>query len=261
VVELVDVLDLYDHDERFVATHPDLRREELPHLVRHVDLAGRTGVVLFSRLSSETADQAIEEQVAYFASLEQDFEWKAYAHDQPPDLVERLASHGFEIDEIEAIMVLDPARSSPVLAPDRPDIAIQRVQRPDKLRDVGSIRQRVYGDDTANRLNGLANEMEQSPNSISIYVAYLNAEPAACGWIRFPTNRAFASLWGGSTVPELRSRGLYRAVLDARIQEARARGTRYLTVDARSMSRPILERAGFQTLTHATACTWSAHGA
>jgi GNAT superfamily N-acetyltransferase len=103
--------------------------------------------------------------------------------------------------------------------------------------------------------------MEQSPNSISIYVAYLNAEPAACGWIRFPTNRAFASLWGGSTVPELRSRGLYRAVLDARIQEARARGTRYLTVDARSMSRPILERAGFQTLTHATACTWSAHGA
>ena len=73
---------------------------------------------------------------------------------------------------------------------------------------------------------------------------------------RFPAHSAFASLWGGSTLPELRGRGLYTGLLAARLQEARARGARYLTVDAGPMSRPILERRGFRLLTHATACTW-----
>jgi GNAT superfamily N-acetyltransferase len=87
-------------------------------------------------------------------------------------------------------------------------------------------------------------------------VAYVQNVAAACAWIRFPPGSPFASLWGGATLPELRNRGLYTALLAARVQEARARGWRYLTIDAGHMSRPIVEKRGFRLLTYATACNW-----
>jgi GNAT superfamily N-acetyltransferase len=248
-----DLLALYDHDERFSATSPDVRREELPHLVRQVDLLGDTGCVIYWRGLPQRVDAAIDEQVAYFRSLAQAFEWKAYAHDDPPDLVQRLAAHGFDVDETEAILVLDlPDAPAELLTP-HPNV--KRVHQVDQLRDVSAVKQLVErGDQVVERL---AHEMEQAPDSLSVYVAYAeNNVPGACGWIRFPETSAFASLWGGSTVPELRNRGLYTALLAARVQEARGRGWRYLTVDAGHMSRPILEKRGFRLLTYATACTW-----
>jgi GNAT superfamily N-acetyltransferase len=248
----MDLLARYDADERFAATYADTRREELPTLVRHVDLLGTSSIVLYSRLSSTTADATIQEQLAYFNSLGHDLEWKAYAHDQPPDLVERLACHGFAIDEREAILVLDLALSQPMSGS---SARVRRIIRRDELRDVAAIRQRVYATGNVDRL---AYELEHTPNGISIYVADHDGDPAACAWIRFPTSSAFASLWGGSTAPELRNRGLYTDLLNARVQEAHRREFRYLTVDARSTSRPILEKRGFQLLTFATACTWSA---
>ena len=38
----------------------------------------------------------------------------------------------------------------------------------------------------------------------------------------------------------------------------RARDVPYLTIDAGEMSRPIVARHGFQTITTATACEWPA---
>ena len=42
-----ELLALYDQQERYSATEVGLRREELPHLVRHVDLLGRSGSVIY----------------------------------------------------------------------------------------------------------------------------------------------------------------------------------------------------------------------
>jgi GNAT superfamily N-acetyltransferase len=248
-----DLLALYDQHERFAATYPDTRREELSQLVRHVDLVGNSGTVIFSRLSPETVDTAITEQCAYFRSLGQEFEWKAFAHDQPPDLIQRLAAHGFDLDETEAVMVLD--LNDPPAALLGPTAAASRLNRPDELRDVSAIKQRTSDDDMVARL---AFEMEHAPDYLSVYVAYVENVAAACAWIRFPPGSPFASLWGGATLPELRNRGLYTALLAARVQEARARGWRYLTIDAGHMSRPIVEKRGFRLLTYATACNW--HG-
>jgi len=157
------------------------------------------------------------------------------------------------VDESEAILVLD-VRAAPaaLLAP---AANVRRLRQIDELRDAAAVRRRVRGDDGIERL---AYEMAHAPDYLSVYVAYADNVPAACGWIRFPQASAFASLWGGSTVPELRNRGLYTALLAARVQEARARGWRYLTIDAGPMSRPIVEKRGFRLLTYATACTW--HG-
>jgi GNAT superfamily N-acetyltransferase len=53
-------------------------------------------------------------------------------------------------------------------------------------------------------------------------------------------------LAGGATLPEARGLGCYRALVRARWDFAVARGTPALVVHAQEMSRPILERCGFE---------------
>jgi GNAT superfamily N-acetyltransferase len=57
-------------------------------------------------------------------------------------------------------------------------------------------------------------------------------------------------LYGGATAPHARGRGGYRALLHARWDEAVTRGTPALITQGGSMSRPILERAGFEPVGH-----------
>ncbi len=84
--------------------------------------------------------------------------------------------------------------------------------------------------------------------SLEVYVAYADGAPVAAGRLEMAPGKAFAGLYGGGTAPAHRGRGIYRALVAARAAEARSRGYRYLTVDARETSRPILERLGFKRL-------------
>src|ERR1700733_14483840 len=63
--------------------------------------------VSWSDLDAGTADAAIAEQVAYFAGRGEQFEWKTYGYDQPPDLGERLLAAGFVAEDAEALMVAE----------------------------------------------------------------------------------------------------------------------------------------------------------
>jgi GNAT superfamily N-acetyltransferase len=63
----------------------------------------------------------------------------------------------------------------------------------------------------------------------------------------FPGPRGLL-LDGGATRPDARGRGAYRALIAARWEEAVARGTPALVVQAQETSRPILERCGFEAV-------------
>jgi hypothetical protein len=76
------------------------------------------------------------------------------------------------------------------------------------------------------------------------FAAWLDGRIAATGKAVY--TRAGGYLLGGSTAPWARGRGAYRAVVRARWDEAVRRGTPALVVGAGSMSRPILERLGFE---------------
>ncbi len=54
------------------------------------------------------------------------------------------------------------------------------------------------------------------------------------------------NLFGGGVLAEARGRGVYRALVNARWKLAVERGTPALTVQAGRMSRPVLERLGFE---------------
>jgi hypothetical protein len=77
-----------------------------------------------------------------------------------------------------------------------------------------------------------------------IFAAWLDGRMASVG--RAIYTRAGGYLMGGSTASWARGRGGYRAVVRARWDEAVRRGTPVLAVGAGPMSRPILERLGFE---------------
>ena len=66
----------------------------------------------------------------------------------------------------------------------------------------------------------------------------------------------FAGIWGGSTLPEWRGQGIYRALTAARARAALAEGVRYINSDCTAMSRPILERSGLVAVTTTTPYVW-----
>jgi GNAT superfamily N-acetyltransferase len=54
------------------------------------------------------------------------------------------------------------------------------------------------------------------------------------------------NLFGGAVLSDARGRGVYRALIRARWDDAKHHGTPALTVQAGRMSRPVLERLGFE---------------
>ena len=252
-----DVLVLYDKEERRDVEQPGIRREVTPFVVRQVDLLGRRSTIVYSRLDAAQADGVIRGEVAYFDDLGHDFEWKLYAHDTPATLGELLVAHSFEAEDPEAIMVLD-LTSVPDTVHRSPQHHVRRILDPGGLREVLAVSQAVWKEDLSELGARLALELRAEPCELAVYVAYVDDAPACCGWLRYDPRSQFASLWGGSTLPSYRGRGLYTALLAVRAEEARRRGARFLTVDAGEMSRPIVAALGFVQLTTARAYMW--HG-
>jgi hypothetical protein len=252
-----EILACYDREQRFEAEDPAMLREVSGPVIRLVSRHDKRSCVIHSRLTSENVESAIRDQIDYFNALGHSFEWKVFSHDTPTDLKERLMERGFELEETEAILALDLNELPEKLAqPVRCDV--RRVTDAHGLCDVAAVRKAVWGEDTEGMGERLARELREQPERTRIYVAYVSGAPVCAGRLNLDPKSQFASLWGGSTIPGFRQRGLYTALVAVRAHEAKQRGARFLTVDARPMSRPILERIGFKLLTFANALNWRA---
>ena len=252
------ILALYDEEQRMSIEYPGLRREATEHAVRHVDLLGTDSVIVYSNLDANNADRVIQDQLSHFEKLGHDFEWKYYEHDSPPDLKHRLASSGFEVGEAESIVALDLQYMPETLT--RPAIHdVRRITDVKQLDEVMIIQKEVFQtDEDSLTRRQIEHEMQTVPDSISVYVVYVDEQLVASAWIRFTPASQFASLWAGATLADFRRKGIYTALLAVRAQEALKRGKRFLTVDAGPMSLPILKKLGFQLLTVSYPCQWRA---
>jgi hypothetical protein len=78
------------------------------------------------------------------------------------------------------------------------------------------------------------------------YLGFYDGKPVAMARAFFLDGAAL--LLGGATLPKFRGRGVYLALVHARWRDAVERDTPRLVVQAGPMSRPILERVGFQEI-------------
>lgn len=247
------ILALYDQDRKGISLF-GMQREETSHLVRHISPSGE-GVIIYSKLNSTNVEEVIQEQIAHFESRGRDFSWVVFQHDTPANLKDLLLAHGFQSEEPEAIMVLDIEDFSPALVK-LINYDVQRISDPDKIDDVLKIRQQVWQSDYSSMAQSLTKRLIEDPESLGLYVAYVDGKPVSTAQISFYQKGHFAGLVQAATLTDYRGRGLYTTLLATRIQEAKRRGIRFVDADASPMSRPILEKLGFQWLTESYSCEW-----
>ena len=226
-------------------------------LTRTIPARGRGWIEYrdLGELSVEELDALIARQVARFAELGRRGEWKLHTHDRPAFLAERLEAAGFVPEELETVVVAEIAllpRSEPPRG-----VTLREVHERADLDRIAAMEKAVWGDDHRWLAEMLEDERAADPDALAILVAEAGEEVVSAGWIRFPSGTEFGTLWGGSTLPEWRGRGIYRSLVSRRAELAAARGCRWLQVDASDDSRPILERLGFVAVTQTRPYVWS----
>lgn len=207
-------------------------------------------------LEGPALDELIARCVAAYADRGEEFEWKTYAHDEPADLPERLRAAGFVPEERETVLIAEVAAiaGEPVL----PDgIVLREVTARADFDRIAEMERVVWNEARGWLSEMLDGERSADPDSLTVLVVEADGQVVCAGWIRYARGTDFATLWGGSTLPEWRRRGIYRATVAYRANLAAARGLRYLGVDASDDSRPILERLGFTAVTTTTPYIWS----
>jgi hypothetical protein len=111
--------------------------------------------------------------------------------------------------------------------------------------EIALSAEQFTGDARARRREEAEANYERRKSGPSMeWLASIGGEPIAHARA-FPGPRGLL-LDGGATAPSARGRGAYRALVGARWNEAVGRGTPALVVQAGGMSRPILERCGFE---------------
>ena len=117
---------------------------------------------------------------------------------------------------------------------------------------LAQVHEEVFGADHERLGRKLGAQLADAPETVAAVVAMAGTRAVCAARVELHPGTAFASLWGGGTLPSFRGRGIYRAIVAYRARLAAARGFRYVEVDALPASRVILERLGFAQLTTTT---------
>jgi hypothetical protein len=165
--------------------------------------------------------------------------WEVGTHARPVDLVERLLAVGLVDDEPTALAVGMVLSEPPAPAP--ADVEVRRVETDGEFFEAERIAAIAFGAPEEPR----PRRYVRDPNN-TIYLAYVDGRAVARASAAF--GERGATLFGGSTLPEGRGRGAYRALVAARWDDAVARGIPLLVTQAGPMSRPILARLGFRAV-------------
>ncbi|MCI4323327.1 MAG: GNAT family N-acetyltransferase [Thermoplasmata archaeon] len=240
---------------RMLAQYDAEMRHEPPPIPRHrilqeegrVVLLGEHRTMIWGDIDSARAASVVARWAADSRAGGRELEWKIYGHDRAAGLPAILEAEGFVPQPLEILMAFDLRGPGASLLPPA-GVEIRRAVDRTAVDDAAAVEALVSGGDGAQVRELMAGRWKDP--EIALLVAYRGPVPVASGRVDLPLSRRFASLWGGSTVPAERGKGIYQTLVAARAEIARARGFETLTVDARDdTSRPILERLGFVPLT------------
>lgn len=222
--------------------------QRFAHLVRYKALdPGTDGLVAFARLAPRKETAQIQAEIDYFRALGQNFEWKIYDFDCPPNLRGLLESRCFAEGDREFFMVL-PLSGARVEIERNASFEIRRVQDDKGVRDVLEVQEQVWQQDLSWVGTQLMRRLRANPNGLSLHCAYDGNRPIGSGWTEFPTGSRFPELHGGAVLEPYRGRGVYLTLYRRRLAEVLRRTYSFVTVDASAMSQPILEKLGFQRI-------------
>jgi len=198
-------------------------------------------------------DAVIARQRDFFAGLGLRVEWKTYDYDEPADLGERLLRAGFVKEDDEALIL---GEAAPLAAQDLdlPDGVVVRAADSDEdFVRMAEMLELVWDEPQSWVVESLLPRWRTDPSSMDVVVVEESRTgPVLCAARAEYDESGFSGLWGGSTLPEWRGRGLYRATLLHRARLGLARGKDHVRVDASPDSEPILRRLGLHRVATTT---------
>ena len=214
-------------------------------------LTGGFNYVSAWELTTETMGAVVAKQAARFRSRGEELMWRIYDHDGPAGLAACLSGAGFEPDPPGSLMFFDLADE--LTGPSAGDAQVRRVRTLEDLDGFIRAGGKAFGQEEPWQCEAFAQRLDD-PDTV-LFVAWVGREAVASARLEMAAGRSFGLLFGGGVAPDHRGQGLYRALVAARVVEARRRGLAYLSVEARDTSRPILERLGFVPVCRET--TWT----
>jgi len=135
-----------------------------------------------------------------------------------------------------------------------PEIVVRQAVELEDFLAIGALAEAMLGlsaEDQAGFVESLERRyrlQQEGRATMTGYLALLDGR--VVGEAQAMLTTTGTNLSGSSVLPDVRGRGVYRALVAARWDQAVGRGRPALTVQAGSMSRPILERLGFVTVSH-----------
>lgn len=243
------IFEEYAHARRAVRV-PGYTLQAADDVTRHLPQGAEDEALIWlARFTFSNADRRIGEELELLRQRGWQAEWKVQEFDEPPDLKARLEAHGLANHHVEALMVLDVARTARRSFRDVRDVSVKEAS-PDELDDIVALGEEVW----KCRMPWLGHSLREMTHPLrgtaKVFCARTHERVVGSGWIEFHDGSRFAQLCGGSLLAAYRGRGLYSRLFERRLEEARMRGVPYVAVDAAPMSRPILERRGFRFVCH-----------
>jgi hypothetical protein len=160
----------------------------------------------------------------------------------PAGLVEALVARRVRRDKDPYAVALVLTREPP---PPREGLVARQIETYEEYLDANAVQWEAFG--------ASSKEIEEAKTLLPTmfregvnlrHAVWLDGE-VVCTGTSAPTEHGLL-LYGGATAERARGQGAYRALIRARWDDAVARGTPALITQGGSMSRPILERLGFE---------------
>ncbi len=163
---------------------------------------------------------------------------------EPSDLFERLEALGFREPADRATWLY--AMASVTAPPEAPGIEVRVVATFDDYLAAAQVGWDAFGfsEERRERERPHLRRMFEAGGP-SAFLAFLDGEPVGVGRSVYSDRGVF--LIGGAVLEHARGRGVYRALVKARFDDAVRRGTPGMIVEAMpDTSYPILKRIGFE---------------
>jgi hypothetical protein len=239
--------ELAEYPNSFGPLGPKDARIETDRFTLCMSAARQWNTVQRQRFRADEVDDVLEQVRSLLRARGRDrTQWEVGSRAEPPELVDLLLERGLVRDT-------DPYAVALVLTAEPPPgphgIVARRVESLEEFAAANEVQWEAFGmteDDVAESRATLSERWRDTPNLM--HAAWVEGE-LVCAGVSAPTSHGLL-LYGGATLPRARGLGAYRALLRARWDDAVARGTPALITQAGSMSRPILERLGFEAVGH-----------
>ena len=204
------------------------------------------------RCLAEEADEVIREARAAIAPWHVAVMWQLDPGTEPPDFAARLAAHGVLPDRHPDADVMVLPAEAVIQAPPVPGLdMVDALSDLETFREADAAAQEAFqSEPLGDGPRAIATQERRRTNSVASgnryrLLARVDGEAAGTAAMSvFPPNGA--AINGGAVRPKFRGRGVYRALVVARLEIARRAGVAGLSVWGGPMSAPILARLGFQ---------------